>query len=58
MCCSMKIQNKSPHKYINYSLVSYYLSFISDQEFIEKNQEIQVLMLPLFLFLALSFVIT
>ena len=28
MCCSMKIKNISPYKYIAYSLASYYLSII------------------------------
>ena len=28
MCCSMKVQNKSPYKYIAYSIASYCLSLI------------------------------
>ena len=28
MCCSMKVQNSSAHKYMAYTLASYYLSLI------------------------------
>ena len=39
MCCSIKIQNNSPHKYIAYSLASYYLNLIGSGIYWIKSRD-------------------
>ena len=50
MCCSMKIQNNSPHKYIAYSQASYYLSLVRSKIQGTKSGDLSVNFVSVFIF--------
>ena len=50
MCCSIKIQSNSPHKYIAESLVSYYLNIIGSGTSRIKSRDSRVIVVSVFNF--------